>query len=231
VGQKVNPIGLRLGITKSWQSNWYAEKSYSALLQEDFAIRDYLRKNLKHAGIAEVLIERAAKNLKVNIYASRPGIIIGRKGEESDKLKKTLARLTSQKDLTLNIKEVRRPETDAQLIADSIAQQLERRMAFRRVMKKTMQSVMRYNVTGCKLKVSGRLNGAEMSRTEWVMEGQVPLHTLKADINYAVSSAQTVYGVIGVKVWVYKDNNAQVAAPPTAPKRRKPKPASNKKEG
>lgn len=220
MGQKVNPIGLRLGITKTWQSNWYADKNYAELLQEDFKIRDYIRENMKNAGIASVDIERAAKSLRVNIHAARPGIIIGRKGEESDKLKKNLIKLTTQKDLALNIKEVRRPETDCQLISDSIAQQLERRVAFRRVMKKTLQNVMRYNVIGCKIMVSGRLNGAEMARTEWVMEGQVPLHTLKADIQYATTEAHTLYGVIGVKVWVYKDEKAMQASPP--PKRRKP---------
>ncbi len=224
MGQKVNPIGLRLGITKTWTSNWYAEKNYAETLQEDFKIREFIRKNMKNAGIALVDIERAAKSLKVNVHAARPGIIIGRKGEESDKLKASLTRLVNKKELSLNIKEVRRPETDAQLISDNIAQQLERRVAFRRVMKKTLQSVMRYNVTGCKIMVSGRLNGAEMSRTEWVMEGQVPLHTLKADIQYATSEAMTIYGIIGVKVWIYKDSKAMNASSsPPPPKRRRPK--------
>ncbi len=203
MGQKVNPIGLRLGITKSWESNWYAEKRYSDILLEDIKIKDYIRENLKHAGIASVEIERAAKNLKVFIHAMRPGIIIGRKGEEAEKVKRQIVRIVKHDDLVVNIKEVRRPEIDAQLIADNIAMQLERRVAFRRVMKKTMQNVMRFNVTGCKIMVAGRLNGAEMARTEWIMEGRIPLHTLKADINYAVARAKTVYGILGVKVWIY----------------------------
>ena len=222
MGQKVNPIGLRLGICKSWQSNWYADKNYPELLQEDFRITDYIRKTLKNAGIADVSIERAAKSLKVNISAARPGIIIGRKGEEADKIKKKLINLVSRKDLTLNIKEVRRPETDSQLVADSIAQQLERRVAFRRVMKKTLQNVMRYNVIGCKIMVSGRLNGAEMARTEWIHDGQVPLHTLKADIDYAVCEAHTLYGLIGIKVWIFKDDKAAANQPQRPEKRRRP---------
>lgn len=204
MGQKVNPIGLRLGITKTWQSNWYAEKKYSSILMEDIKVTEYIRKNLKHAGIASVDIERAAKSLKIHINAARPGIIIGRKGEEAEKVKKEIAKLVQQQDLVLNIKEIRRPETDAQLVADNIAFQLERRMAFRRVMKKTLQNVMRFSVTGCKIMISGRLNGAEMARTEWVLDGQVPLHTLKADISYAVAEAKTIYGILGVKVWIYK---------------------------
>ncbi|MCP4750237.1 MAG: 30S ribosomal protein S3 [Proteobacteria bacterium] len=203
MGQKVNPIGLRLGITKTWQSNWYAEKRYSDILLEDIRIKKYITKNLRHAGIASVEIERAAKNLKVYISAMRPGIIIGRKGEEAEKVKKAIAKIVNHQDLVVNIKEVRRPEIDAQLIANNIAMQLERRVAFRRVMKKTLQNVMRFNVTGCKIMIAGRLNGAEMARTEWVLEGRIPLHTLKADIDYAVCKSKTVYGVLGVKVWVY----------------------------
>jgi small subunit ribosomal protein S3 len=211
LGQKVNPIGLRLGITKTWESNWYAEKKYSSVLKEDIRIKEYIRNNLKHAGIAAVNIERAAKTLKVYINSARPGIIIGRKGEEAEKVKQQIAKIVQHKDLVVNIKEVRRPELDAQLISDNVAMQLERRVAFRRVMKKTMQNVMRYNVTGCKIMVSGRLNGAEMARTEWIMEGQVPLHTLKADINYAVTTAKTVYGILGVKVWVYNATKPQTS--------------------
>lgn len=222
MGQKVNPIGLRLGITKTWQSNWYAEKNYAEILQEDNKITKYIKENLKNAGVAKVEIERAAKSLRVYVHAARPGIIIGRKGEEAEKVKKNLARLVSHNDLVLNIKEVRRPETDAQLIADSIAQQLERRVAFRRVMKKSLQNIMRYNVIGCKIMVAGRLNGAEMARREWIMEGQVPLHTLKADIQYAVTEAHTIYGVIGVKVWVYKNEKAAPQGT-SAPRKRKPK--------
>jgi len=219
LGQKANPIGLRLGITKTWESNWYAEKKYSSILMEDIRLKQYIRKNLKHAGIALVDIERAAKNLKVSIHAARPGIIIGRKGEEADKVKKSLAKIVQNKDLILNIMEIRRPEIEAQLISDNIALQLERRVAFRRVMKKTMQNVMRYNVTGCKIMVSGRLNGAEMARTEWIMEGRVPLHTLKADIDYATSESKTVYGILGVKVWVFK--SAKTTVPQQKRKRRR----------
>ena len=227
MGQKVNPIGLRLGITKTWTSNWYAEKNYADVLQEDIKIQTYIRKNLKHAGIAAVEIERAAKSLKVYVHAARPGIIIGRKGEEADRVKKALAELVGQKDLILNIKEIRRPETEAQLIAENIASQLERRMAFRRVMKKTLQNVMRFNVTGCKIMISGRLNGAEMARTEWVLDGRVPLHTLKADINYATCEAQTIFGIIGVKVWVYKDETQVQQAQPQRRRRRKPSSKEN----
>lgn len=225
MGQKVNPIGLRLGITKTWQSNWYAEKKYSDVLMEDIKVTEYIRKNLKHAGIASVDIERAAKSLKVYINAARPGIIIGRKGEEAEKVKKQIARIIKKDDLVLNIKEVKRPETDAQLVADNVAFQLERRMAFRRVMKKTLQNIMRFNVTGCKIMISGRLNGAEMARTEWMLEGRVPLHTLKADINYAVSEAKTIYGILGVKVWIYKTPQAAN----TQARRRRRKPTNREK--
>lgn len=219
MGQKVNPIGLRLGITKSWQSNWYAEKRYSDILLEDIKIKEYINRDLRHAGIANIEIERAAKNLKIYIHAMRPGIIIGRKGEEAEKVKQNIAKIVNSQDLVVNIKEVRRPEVDTQLIANNIAMQLERRVAFRRVMKKTMQNVMRFDVTGCKIMVSGRLNGAEMARTEWIHEGRIPLHTLKADINYAVAKAKTVYGILGVKVWVF--NEPKKAAARTRRRRRK----------
>jgi small subunit ribosomal protein S3 len=205
LGQKVNPIGLRLGITKSWQSNWYAEKRYSEILLEDIKIKEYINKELRHAGIANIEIERAAKNLKIYIHAMRPGIIIGRKGEEAEKVKQRIAGIVKHQDLVVNIKEVRKPEADAQLLANNIAMQLERRVAFRRVMKKTIQNVMRFDVTGCKIMVAGRLNGAEMARTEWILEGRIPLHTLKADISYAVAKAKTVYGILGVKVWVFNE--------------------------
>ena len=219
MGQKVNPIGLRLGITKSWESNWYAEKKYAEILLEDIKIKKYIKKNLKNAGIASIEIERAAKNLKIYINAMRPGIIIGRKGEEAEKVKSNIAKIVKHDDLVVNIKEVRRPEIDSQLIANNIANQLERRVAFRRVMKKTIQNVMRFNVTGCKIMVSGRLNGAEMARTEWILEGQIPLHTLKADINYSVCKAKTIYGIIGVKVWVY--NKEKPVGTPARRRRRK----------
>lgn len=210
MGQKVNPIGLRLGITKTWASNWYAEKNYASELLQDIQIREFLQKKLGHAGIAKIDIDRAAKNLKIVIYAARPGIIIGKKGEEAEKLKKSIATMVKQ-DLVVNIKEVKRPEMDAQLIADNIAMQLQRRVAFRRVMKRSLANIGKYNVAGCKIMVSGRLNGAEMARTEWVREGRVPLHTLKADIDYATSESLTTYGIIGIKVWVYKGQQAGAA--------------------
>jgi small subunit ribosomal protein S3 len=204
VGQKVNPIGLRLGITKTWNSKWYADKKeYAALLEEDLAIQHFIKKNLRHAGISRVEIERAAQKVRVTIHASRPGIIIGRKGEAADALKGDLGKLTGR-DVTVNIKEVKRPEIDAQLIAENIATQLERRIAFRRAIKRTLASAMRLNIQGCRIKVGGRLNGAEMSRQEWVREGRVPLHTLRADIDYGTAEANTTFGIIGVKVWIYK---------------------------
>ena len=204
MGHKVNPIGLRLSLTKDWASKWYAgKKDYAGLLEEDARIRRHIKKTLRHAGISRVEVERAAQKVKLTILASRPGIIIGRKGEAADALKNELAKLTSR-DVTVNIKEVKRPEIDAQLIADSIATQLERRIAFRRAIKRSLASAMRLGIQGCKIMVSGRLNGAEMSRMEWVREGRVPLHTLRAEIEYGTSEALTTYGQIGVKVWVYK---------------------------
>lgn len=203
MGQKVNPIGLRLGITKTWSSIWYAEKNYKDDLLQDIKIRKFIVKKLGHAGISKVEINRAAKNVKVMIYAARPGIIIGRKGEEAGKIKLSLQKLIGQ-DLVVNIKEVKRPDIDAQLIAYNIVQQLQRRVAFRRVIKRALQNTVKFNIAGCKIMVSGRLNGAEMARTEWVREGRVPLHTLKADIDYATEEALTTYGILGVKVWLYK---------------------------
>ncbi|MBI3992096.1 MAG: 30S ribosomal protein S3 [Candidatus Lambdaproteobacteria bacterium] len=204
MGQKVNPIGFRLGINKSWNSKWYADKKeYAPLLEEDLATQRFIKKNLKHAGISRIEVERAAQKVRITIHASRPGIIIGRKGESADALKADLGKLTGR-DVTVNIKEVKRPEIDAQLIAENIATQLERRIAFRRAIKRSLAAAMRLNIQGCKIKVGGRLNGAEMSRQEWVREGRVPLHTLRADIDYGTAEALTTYGIIGVKVWVYK---------------------------
>jgi len=206
VGQKVNPVGLRLGITRTWTGKWFAEKKeYANLLEEDVRLQDHIRKHLKHAGISLVEVERAAQKVKVTIHASRPGIIIGRKGEAADALKDDLVKLTRPKrEVTVNIKEVKRPEIDAKLVAENIANQLERRIAFRRAIKRALASAMRLNIQGCKIMVAGRLNGAEMSRTEWVREGRVPLHTLRAEIDYGTAEAMTTYGIIGVKVWVYK---------------------------
>ena len=204
MGQKVNPIGFRVGVIKTWNSRWYADKrEYAGLLEEDISIQDFIRKNMKHAGIAKVEVERAASKVKVTVHASRPGIIIGRKGESADALKNDLVKLT-KRDINVNIREVKRPEVDAQLVAENIANQLERRIAFRRAMKRSLASAMRLNIQGCKIMVAGRLNGAEMSRTEWVREGRVPLHTLRADIDYGTAEALTTFGLIGVKVWIYK---------------------------
>ena len=204
MGQKVHPIGFRLGLTKNWTSKWYADhRTYADQLEEDFKVQDYIKSTMKHAGISRVELERAAQKVKVTIFASRPGIIIGRKGEAADQLKADLVKL-SKNDVTVNIKEVKRPEIDAQLIAQNIATQLQRRIAFRRAIKRALASAMRLNIQGCKIMVGGRLNGAEMSRREWVREGRVPLHTMRAEIDYGTAEARTTYGVIGVKVWVYK---------------------------
>ena len=206
MGQKVNPIGLRLGITHTWNSKWYAEKEYVEHLKEDIDIQKFVKKQLKHAAISKIEIERASRKTKVNIFSARPGIIIGRKGDEVEKLKKSLARLT-KRDIVVNIKEVKRPEIDAQLIAENVAMQLERRVAYRRAVKRTMTSAMRMDIEGCKIMVAGRLNGAEMARNEWVREGRVRLHTLRAEIDYGFTEALTNYGLIGVKVWVCRGEN------------------------
>ena len=203
MGQKVNPIGLRLGIIKTWNSKWYAEKNYADLLHEDLKIRNFVKDKLSHAGISKVEIERAAEKTTVNIHTARPGIIIGRKGAEVDKLKKSLQALTG-KQIQVNIYEVRRAELDAQLVAENIALQLERRVSFRRAMKRSVSSAMRLGAYGIKVSCSGRLDGSEMARTEWYREGRVPLHTLRADIDYGFSQALTTYGLIGVKVWIFK---------------------------
>jgi small subunit ribosomal protein S3 len=203
LGQKVHPVGFRLGVIRTWESRWYAEKSYSSLLHEDLKLRDYLKKRLHHAGISKVEIERAASKAKVNIFAARPGIIIGKKGSEVEALKKDLAKLTD-KEVFINIQEVRKPEIDAQLVAENVALQLERRVAFRRAMKKAVSQALKFGAEGVKIECSGRLGGAEMSRREWYREGRVPLHTLRADIDYGFAEAKTTYGIIGVKVLVFK---------------------------
>lgn len=206
MGQKVNPIGLRIGITRTWNSKWYAERNYAEQLREDIEIQQFIKKSLKHAAISKIEIERASRKTKINIFSARPGIIIGRKGDEVEKLKKSLVNLT-QRDVVVNIKEVKRPEIDAQLIAENIAMQLERRVAYRRAIKRAMTSAMRMNVEGCKIMIAGRLNGAEMARSEWVREGRVRLHTLRADIDYGFIEALTTYGLIGIKVWVCRGEN------------------------
>lgn len=203
MGQKVNPIGLRLNITRSWESVWYADKGYAANLNEDQRVRAYLKKRLYHAGISQIMVERTGDKVKIKLFAARPGVIIGKKGAEIENLKKGLDQ-EFKRPFLIDIQEVRRPEADAQLVAESIAQQLEKRIAFRRAMKKSINSALRFGAQGIKVSCSGRLGGAEMSRTEWFKEGRVPLHTLRADIDYGLAVARTTYGIIGVKVWIFK---------------------------
>src|SRR6201986_860059 len=204
MGQKVNPIGLRLGINRTWDSRWFARKGdYAKLLHEDMHMRKVLKQRLGQAGVSRIIIERPHKQCRVTIYAARPGVIIGKKGADIDKLRKDLAAMTDG-EVHLNIVEVRKPETDAQLVAENIAQQLERRVAFRRAMKRSIQSTMSLGAKGVRINVSGRLGGAEIARMEWYREGRVPLHTLRADIDYGFAEAKTTYGIIGVKTWVFK---------------------------
>ena len=204
MGQKVNPIGMRLQVNRTWDSRWYADdKEYGDLLLEDLKIRDFIKKEAKQAGISRVIIERPHKKCRVTIHAARPGVIIGKKGADIEDLRKKLANYTKS-ELHLNIVEVRKPEVDAALVAESIAQQLERRVSFRRAMKRSVQNAMRMGALGIRVNVAGRLGGAEIARTEWYREGRVPLHTLRADIDYALCEATTPYGIIGVKVWIFK---------------------------
>ena len=204
MGQKVNPLGMRLGINRTWDSRWYANKGeYGKLLHEDIEIREYLEKELQAASISKIVIERPHKKCRVTIHAARPGIIIGKKGADIEKLRKKLAELTNS-EVHINIVEVRKPEIDATIVAQSIAQQLERRVAFRRAMKRAVQSAMRLGAQGIRINVGGRLGGAEIARMEWYREGRVPLHTLRADIDYGTAEAKTAYGICGVKVWIFK---------------------------
>jgi small subunit ribosomal protein S3 len=203
LGQKINPIGFRLGVIKTWDSKWYAEADYAKLLHEDLKIRTFLKKRLYTSGISKIEIERAANKTKINIFTARPGLIIGKKGTEVETIKKELANLTS-KEIFINIIEVRKPELDAQLVAENVALQLERRIAFRRAMKKSVTSALKFGAKGIRITCSGRLGGAEMSRTEWYREGRVPLHTLRADIDYGFAEAKTTYGLIGIKVLIFK---------------------------
>ena len=203
MGHKVNPIGFRLGVIKTWDSKWFATADYSKLLHEDIKLREYLKKRLFHAGISKIELERASNKVKINIFAARPGIIIGKKGSEVESLKKELSKLTD-KEIFLNIQEVRKPEIDAQLVAESVALQLERRVAFRRAMKKSVTQALKFGAQGIKITSSGRLGGAEIARTEWYREGRVPLHTLRADIDYGFAEAKTTYGIIGIKVLIFK---------------------------
>ncbi len=204
MGQKIHPTGFRLAVTRNWGSRWYAGNSnFGSMLKEDLDVRAFLKKKLKNASVGRVLIERPAKNARITIFSSRPGVVIGKKGEDIEVLKTTLAKMMGV-PVHVNIEEIRKPETDAQLIADSIAQQLEKRIMFRRAMKRAMQNAMRLGAQGIKIMSSGRLNGIEIARKEWYREGRVPLHTLRADIDYGFGEAETTYGIIGIKVWVYK---------------------------
>lgn len=204
MGQKVNPIGMRLGVNRTWESRWYAGKGeYAGLLHEDLKIRDTLMRDLRQAGVARVVIERPHKKCRVTIHSARPGVIIGKKGADIEKLKTKIAKMTNS-EVVVNIVEVRKPEVDAQLVAESIAQQLERRVGFRRAMKRAVQSAMRLGALGIRINCGGRLGGAEIARTEWYREGRVPLHTLRANIDYGVAEAMTAYGICGVKIWIFK---------------------------
>ncbi len=204
MGQKVNPIGLRLGINRNWESRWFPAKGRTAdFIAEDYKIRKFLKKELFYAGVSNIIIERTVKKLRINIVTARPGIIIGKKGADIEKLKKTLIKMLG-KDVAINIKEEKRPQASGQLAAENVATQLERRTAFRRAMKKVIQGALKSGAKGIKVSVSGRLGGAEMARTEWYLEGRVPLHTLRAKIDYGFAEAHTTYGIIGIKVWIFK---------------------------
>src|SRR5512141_2764111 len=227
MGQKIHPTGFRLSVTRNWTSKWFANsKNFGSTLKEDIKVREYLKKKLAHASVGRITIERPAKNARITIHSARPGVVIGKKGEDIETLRSDLRRMMGG-EVGLNIEEIRKPEIDAQLIADSIAQQLQKRIMFRRAMKRAMQNAMRLGAQGIKIMCSGRLNGIEIARTEWYREGRVPLHTLRADIDYGFAEAKTTYGVIGIKVWVFKGevmphNGEPQAAPapaPEAPKR------------
>ncbi|MFN5167964.1 MAG: 30S ribosomal protein S3, partial [Pseudomonadota bacterium] len=217
MGQKIHPTGFRLAVTRAWQSRWFANnRNFAGMLAEDLQVREYLRKRLKNAAVSRILIERPAKNARITIFSARPGVVIGKKGEDIENLKAELARRLGV-PVAVNIEEIRKPEVDAQLIADSITQQLEKRIMFRRAMKRAMQNAMRLGAQGIKIMSAGRLNGIEIARTEWYREGRVPLHTLKADIDYGFSEAKTTYGVIGVKVWVYRGDRLANGEAPQRP--------------
>ncbi len=218
MGQKIHPIGFRLSVNKNWSSRWYANsKNFATMLNEDLKVRDYLKKRLSHASVGKVVIERPAKDARITIHSARPGVVIGKKGEDIEMLKADLRKLLGVQMVHVNIEEIRKPEVDAQLISDSIAQQLEKRIMFRRAMKRAMQNAMRLGAQGIKIMSAGRLNGIEIARTEWYREGRVPLHTLRADIDYGFSEAKTTYGVIGIKCWVYKGEVMAKGDQPVAP--------------
>jgi small subunit ribosomal protein S3 len=203
LGQKVNPIGLRLGIIKTWESRWFGGKNYANYIFEDFKLRKFIKQKLYHAGVSRIEIERSAKRIRLRIYTARPGIVIGKKGSEIAQLKKEIEKLTAH-EVLIDIQEIRKPEIDAQLVAENVATQLERRVAFRRAMKRSVQSALRFGALGIKVICAGRLGGAEIARTEWYREGRVPLHTLRADIDYGLAEARTTYGIVGVKVTIFK---------------------------
>src|SRR6195256_6057514 len=216
MGQKIHPTGFRLSVSKGWTSRWFANsKNFAGMLNEDLKVRDYLKKKLSHASVGKVMIERPAKDARITIHSARPGVVIGKKGEDIEMLKADLRKLLGVQMVHVNIEEIRKPEVDAQLIADSIAQQLEKRIMFRRAMKRAMQNAMRLGAQGIKIMSAGRLNGIEIARTEWYREGRVPLHTLRADIDYGFGEAQTTYGIIGIKVWVYKGDRLASGEAPT----------------
>jgi len=232
MGQKVNPIGLRLGINRNWESRWFPAKSrMTAFIAEDYKIRKYLKKELFYAGVSNIIIERTAKKLRINIVTARPGIIIGKKGADIEKLKATLIKMLG-KDVVINIKEEKRAQANAQLAAENVATQLERRTAFRRAMKKVIQGALKSGAKGIKIQVAGRLGGAEMARTEWYLEGRVPLHTLRAKIDYGFAEAQTTYGIIGIKVWIFKGEvlHKGIQAEPAEEKRGGRKPSRRRGE-
>jgi len=223
MGQKVHPYGFRLGVTKTWRSRWFAKQDYAKLLKEDLDLKQSLRERLKSAGVSAIEVDRPGNKLRITIQTSRPGIIIGRKGAEIEKLKQDLAKKT-KRDVFIDIQEVHKPELDAQLVAESIALQLEKRVAFRRAMRKAVDSALRFGCKGIKVRVSGRLNGAEIARSEWYLQGQLPLHTLRADIDYGFAQAFTTYGVIGIKCWVYKGEvlDGELRRPSNEPEPRRP---------
>ena len=235
MGQKVNPIGFRLAVKKNWSSKWFStSKNFAALLNNDIKVREFLNKKLVNAAVSKIIIERPAKNAKITIYSARPGIVIGKKGEDIETLRSSLQDLMGI-PVQLNIEEIRKPEIDATLIAQSIAQQLEKRVMFRRAMKRAMQNAMRLGAQGIKIKSAGRLNGIEIARSEWYREGRVPLHTLRADIDYGVARAQTTYGIIGIKVWVFKgeifeDNKKVITGEPEVEQKIEDKPKAAPKK-
>ena len=220
MGQKVNPIGIRLGITRDWTSKWYANKrNFPAFILQDWQVREFLKKKLAEASVSRIHIERAARKANITIHTARPGVVIGKKGEDIERLRNEVAKLMKMgiNDIRLNIAEIRKPELDAQLVAEGIAQQVERRVMFRRAMKRAVMNTMRSGALGVKVRLSGRLNGSEIARTEWTREGRIPLHTFRADIDYGTAEARTTYGVIGVKVWIFKGEVFEQTAPAVEP--------------